>query len=580
MNNLTACPLDCYDACSVRYENGRLKGDTGHPVTQGYLCPHLNHYAEYERITQPRYRGEAVSMKEALRILTERLREAAPHTVLHYRGGGNMGVMQRATDHFFAAYGATLTRGSLCDGAGHAGIIAGRGANYALAPEEIAKAEVVIVWGRNLHTTNSHLLPFLKGKTLIVIDPVRTQIAEQADFHLPIKPNGDLYLALLLSRFLIIEGSEDKAFLEAYGSEHEWFYELTQTVRIKKVLDSIDVSLGDIGRLLEMVVGKRTVILAGIGIQKYANGAATMRAIDSFGALLGLFGKEGCGVSYLGDSLSGVGLPFERKAKHYETVANLPFHKYELVFIQGANPASQLPDTARVLDSLSKAGAIVYFGLYENETSQLADLVIPAKSFLGKEDIRASYGSDYLQYAPMLRMEEAGIGEYELAAQLCGEFGVAIESEEGCIEQIMASSEPAEPGYFRIRGRQQPPYRDGFETDDGEFVFLDEVDYDFNLEEGMFLLTSKSPRSLNSQFRREHAAYLHPDLGFAEGTRVRVSSAVGSVELEVRHDDRLRRDCVLIYSGTPGVNYLTTSRLSDEGENAIFQDEKIKVEPC
>ena len=104
--------------------------------------------------------------------------------------------------------------------------------------------------------------------------------------------------------------------------------------------------------------------------------------------------------------------------------------------------------------------------------------------------------------------------------------------------------------------------------------------YEVITEEGMFLLTSKSPRSLNSQFRREHAAYLHPDLGFAEGTRVRVSSAVGSVELEVRHDDRLRRDCVLIYSGTPGVNYLTTSRLSDEGENAIFQDEKIKVEPC
>jgi anaerobic selenocysteine-containing dehydrogenase len=340
------------------------------------------------------------------------------------------------------------------------------------------------------------------------------------------------------------------------------------------------VTLGDIGKVLELVVGRRTVILAGIGIQKYSNGAMTMRAIDAFAALLGLFGREGCGVSYLGNSLDGVDIPFATKAKHYESVVDTPFHEYELVFVQGANPASQMPDTARVLDSFSKAGEVVYFGLYENETSRLADLVIPAKTFLGKDDVRSSYGSDCIQYAPMLRMEEQGAGEYELAAKLCETFDIAIPAEEACIEQIMASAEPAEPGYYRVRGRKQPPYGDGFETDDGEFVFLDEVDYDFNLEEGLFLLTSKSPRSLNSQFRREQAAYAHPGLGFEEGARVRVSSAVGSVELELRHDARLRPDCVLIYSGTPGVNYLTPSRQSEEGENAVFQDEKIKVELC
>ena len=580
MNNTTACPLDCYDACSVVFDTGRLKGDAGHPLTRGHLCPHLNRFLEEERITQPRYRGEPVTMEEAVAILTDRLRNATPHNVLHYRGGGNMGIMQRATDHFFAAYGATLTRGSLCDGAGQAGIVEGRGANYALAPEQMEKAEVVIVWGRNPHVTSPHLLPLLKGKRIIVIDPVRTQMAEHADIHIRIKPNGDLYLALLLSRFLVIEGSEEKEFLQAFASEYEWFYELTQSVRIKKALDAIDATLGDIGRVLELVVGRRTVILAGIGIQKYANGATTMRAIDAFAALLGLFGKEGCGVSYLGSSLSGVDIPFDTKAKHYETVVDTPFHEYELVFVQGANPAAQMPDTARVLDSLSKAGEVVYFGLYENESSQLADLVIPAKTFLGKDDVRSSYGSDTIQYAPMLRLEEQGIGEYELAATLCGSFGIAIEAEEACIERIMASAEPAEPGYFRVRGRQQPPYRDGFETETGEFVFLEEVDYDFNLEEGLFLLTSKSPKSLNSQFRRERAAYAHPGLGFEEGARVRVSSKIGSVELELRHDARLRPDCVLIYSGTPGVNYLTPSRLSDEGENATFQDEKIKVELC
>ena len=199
---------------------------------------------------------------------------------------------------------------------------------------------------------------------------------------------------------------------------------------------------------------------------------------------------------------------------------------------------------------------------------------------MGKDDVRSSYGSDYIQYAPMLRMESEGVGEYELAAELCSTFGIAIESEERCIETIMASAEPTEPGYFKVKGRQQPPYQGGFETGDGEFVFLDEVDYDFNLEDGLFLVTSKSAKSLNSQFKREAEAHMHPDLGFEAGARVRISSSVGSVVLSVALDEGVRRDCVLIYSGTPGVNFLTTSRLSDEGECAIYQNEKIKVELC
>jgi anaerobic selenocysteine-containing dehydrogenase len=556
MSNITACPLDCFDTCSIVYEEGVLKGDKNHVTTQGYLCPHLNHYDRFERIAQPRYKGEAVSMDEALRVLERKLRNTVPRKVLHYRSGGNMGIMQKATDHFFVNYGAALTQGSLCDGAGAAGIEKGRGANYALSPEQIGKSEVVIVWGRNPHATSSHILPYLKGKTLIVIDPYRTALAEQADLHIQLKPNGDLYLALELSRSLENEATD------------------------ANLLEQIDVTPGDVESVLELVQAKRTVILTGIGVQKYSNGAATMQAIDGFAAKLNLFGKEGCGVTYLGSSLEGVAIPFETKAGHYEMKADAAFEKYDLVFVQGANPVAQMPDTGRVLESFGKAGEVVYFGLYENETSELADLVIPAKTFLGKSDVRSSYGSDTIQHAPILRAEATGISEYELAQRLCSGFGIELKSETACIETIMASAEPAGEGYFTVKGRMQPPYQNGFETSDGNFVFLDEVDYYFNLNEGLFLLTSKSPKSLNSQFKREEAVYIHPELGFSAGETVRISSAVGSVELRVKYDERLRRDCVLIYSGTPGVNYITSSRLSDEGGNAVYQQEKIKVELC
>ena len=125
--NKTACPLDCFDACSVIATSEGLKGDPNHPLTQGFLCPHLNHYERHDRISQPRWRGESITMDEAMARLIELMEQTPSHRTLHLRGRGNFGLMQAVSDHFFASRGARLTRGSLCDGAGAAGIEAGRG---------------------------------------------------------------------------------------------------------------------------------------------------------------------------------------------------------------------------------------------------------------------------------------------------------------------------------------------------------------------------------------------------------------------------------------------------------------------
>ena len=406
MKVFTACPLDCYDACSIISNEDTLQASKdGH--TQGFLCPHMNHYEKFETIQKPRYKGEEISLEKALELLKEMLNISEPSAVLHYRGHGNFGLMQAVSDHFFASYGATLTDGNLCDGAGAAGIVQGRGSDKNMPLFEIAKSEVVIIWGRNPHTTSSHLLPLLKDKKIIVIDPLRTKIAKMADLHIQIKPHGDLELAMLMSRFLHIENATDEAYLKEYASGYEEFYELTQSVRIKATLDAIDVTLGEIGKVLELIREKKVAIVCGIGIQKYADGADVMRAIDAFAVYLGLFGKEGCGVAYLGNSKENISSPFFTKAARVSKV-NTDFPKFTTVFIQGANPLSQMPDTLRVKESLNTVKNVVYFGLYENETSERADLIIPAKSFLHKEDIRTSYSHNAI--LPMHRVAVSADG--------------------------------------------------------------------------------------------------------------------------------------------------------------------------
>lgn len=92
-----------------------------------------------------------------------------------------------------------------------------------------------------------------------------------------------------------------------------------------------------------------------------------------------------------------------------------------------------------------------------------------------------------------------------------------------------------------------------------------------------FLITPKSPHSLNSQYKREDSVYINSSLGFDEGESITVSSSNGTVSLEVKHNDDLRPDCVLIYSGTKGANNLTSSKHSLDGKNAIYQENKVEI---
>lgn len=128
------------------------------------------------------------------------------------------------------------------------------------------------------------------------------------------------------------------------------------------------------------------------------------------------------------------------------------------------------------------------------------------------------------------------------------------------------------------KGEKQVPYQSGFDTDDGEFLFLEEFEaLQFEGEEQLHLLSSKSPKSLNSQFLREETVYLHPALGYEEGAEVEIASENGTLCLHVKHNEDLREDCLLIYSGTRGVNRLTSSKHSYEGKSAIFQESRVTL---
>jgi anaerobic selenocysteine-containing dehydrogenase len=591
----TACGLDCYDACRIVVDKERfpkIKGDAGHPAGNGSLCALLNKYIhEEERIRTPRINGQEVSMEEAMQAVAEAF--GKPESLL-WRGSGNLGVMQEVTNLFMEKIGGTLTSGSLCDAAGDAGIRMGRGVNRILPLEQIAKAETVVIWGRNVTVTNAHLMPFLEGKTIVVIDPVRTEIAKRADFHMQIEPRMDYYVAIMLARFVFMEDGQDDAWLEAFAPEFEDFYDYTREHRIKAILEHIGTDLGEMGSVLELMRGKKTVFLVGAGVQKYATGSYTLHAIDSLAAVLGLFGKEGCGVHYLGDSKLGFENPFEVKTKRVPK-ATTPFSKFDTVLVQGGNPAASMPDTNRVVAELEQVEHLIYFGLYENETSKMANIVIPAKNFFEKEDVRLSYGHHYVEKMNRVLQSDIGISEYDFTRTLFGIFGFeGLLGEADYIAQWMAQCEECGDHHL-APAYDLCPYEEGFGEDgDDEFEFIDDYDDDFidtkrfrkyrkqsrnkPKDETFWLLSPKSAKSLNTQFVRDHRVQLHPESGFEEGTRVRLSSEYGEHEFTVHLNESIKPNCAVVTNNTIGVNYLTPSILSDEGENACYQEVKVTVE--
>jgi anaerobic selenocysteine-containing dehydrogenase len=460
-----------------------------------------------------------------------------------------------------------------------------------LPPEQIAQAEVVVVWGRNLTVTNKHILPLIDGKKLIVIDPIRTGIAKRADLFLQIKPRMDFYLAIMLARFAMMEEGEDQNWLEKHAPEWEDFYEFTRDFRIKAILKYMDLSLDAMGDMLNMIQNHRTVFLVGIGLQHYAIGDAVLRAIDSLAAVLGLFGREGCGVSFMGNSRQGFADPFAVSCPRV-SMATTPFENFETVLVQGGNPAASMPDSNRVEQSLAKVKNLIYFGLHENETSAKARIVIPAKTFLEKEDMRTSYGHHYVESMHRVLESEIGISEYDFVHAMTTRLGLKPLKPEAEYLAVWRD-QCGEVQSQAVSPEHDPlPYRDGFGKNGGNaFEFIDDFDDDYEPRalrtfrkpneiefDGLYwLLTPKALHSLNTQYVRKPYIDLPPAAGYTKGEYVQVSSEYGELELEVRICNDLRDDCVRIFSSTPGVNRLTPPTISEEGEAACYGESRVRI---
>jgi anaerobic selenocysteine-containing dehydrogenase len=442
-----ACPHDCPDACGVliTVEDGRatrIQGDPAHPVTRGFLCAKVAKYVERvyspDRVLYPLKRTSSkgsgglaafqrISWDEALDEIAAKFKSISAdfgsEAILPYSYGGTLGTVQgSAMDHrFFHRLGASQLDRTICASAGGEALISVYGAKYGTEPEQFRHSKLILAWGANIHGNNVHLWPFIEearrsGGRLIVIDPYKTRTAKAADWHLPINPGTDVALAMGMMHIIFRDGREDKDYIARHTFGCDDLRQRVESFTPEYVAGVTGIAAEDIERLTrEYATSEAAVIRVNYGTQRSTNGGMAVRAIAMLPCVTGSWKKVGGGLQL---STSGA-FPLNKQALQRADLmsaklgrparvlnmselgrvleeVNDPPVKAMVVF--NSNPAAVCPDHNRVIRGLMRDDLFtVVHEQFMTDTTDYADIVLPATTFFEHKDLQAAYGHYYLQ---------------------------------------------------------------------------------------------------------------------------------------------------------------------------------------
>jgi anaerobic selenocysteine-containing dehydrogenase len=480
-----ACPHDCPDACGVliTIEDGRatkIQGDPEHPVTRGFLCAKVAKYLDrvYSpdrvlypmRSVKPKGPSESafarISWDEALDEIAQKFRriiaEFGLEAILPYSYGGTLGALNGASmdRRFFHRLGASQLARTICSTAGEEGLKSVIGIKLGTEPEQFAHSRYIIAWGSNIHGNNVHLWPFItearrQGAKLVVIDPYRTRTAACADWYLPINPGTDAALALGLMHVIINENLYDTDYVSRYTLGFDDLKARVQDYPPEKVANWTGISAGDIAKLArEYATQRPAVIRVNYGIQRSERGGMAVRAVAMLPCLTGSWKELGGGLQL---SLSGAyGLNKQalempelmqkalgRPARVVNMVQlgralnSLSDPPIQALFVYNSNPAAVCPNHNEVIRGLRRPDLFtVVHEQFFTDTTDYADIVLPATTFFEHKDLQSAYGHYYLQVS---NQAIEPLGECRSNVELFRALAHRMGFEDACFDQSIDS---------------------------------------------------------------------------------------------------------------------------------------------
>jgi anaerobic selenocysteine-containing dehydrogenase len=500
----------------VTVKGGRavnIEGDPEHKFTGGFLCAKVSKYLDRvyhpERVLYPQKRVgakgegrfERISWDEALDEITERFTHIAsrfgPQAILPYSYAGTMGLLNYGSmdRRFFHKLGASLLDRTICATAGATGYRYTIGGSIGYDPESIKEAKLIVIIGSNILTSNVHLWPFILearkgGARVISIDPYKNRTAAASDEHISIKPGTDGALALGLMNVIVAEGLEDKDYINSYTTGFEQLRERLKEYPPDRVAAITGIAEQKIVELARAIAVEQPVALRiNYGLQRHRGGGMAVRNLACIPALTGAWRYPGGGILL---STSGT-YPFNISALERpdliptgtrminmsrlgEALTNrnpdggpAPFDPpVKAFFVYNSNPAAVAPDGNAVIEGLKREDlfTVVHEQFY-TDTTDYADIVLPATTQLEHFDLHKSYGHLYvmLNQAAIEPLGEARPNT-DLFRALAAHMGFTescfADSDEQMAEQALGSGHPAFEGITLERLKRESTIRLNF----------------------------------------------------------------------------------------------------------------------
>lgn len=436
------CPL-CEATCGLeitvdRDRVTRIRGDQEDVFSHGFICPKGSTlrqlHEDPDRLRRPLVRrdGELVEVTweeafaEVERLLTPILTDQGRDTIAAYVGNPNVHNL-----------GGTLYLKPLLKALGTRNVFSAStvdqrpkelscawmfGGGLSVPVPDLDRTDFLLVLGANPYASNGSLATApdwpgrieamrARGGRLVVVDPRRSRTAEEADWHLAIRPGTDPFLLAALITTLVQDDRVDP------GPAGEWVQGLTEVLdalspfTADAVADTVGLAADDIRSLAGQLAEAPTAAVYGrIGttttefgtlaswlvdvlnictgnldqpggamFPKAAAGAANTRGADRFGRAFRI-GRHQSRVRGLGETMGE--LPVSTMAEEMDTPGE---GQVRALLTVAGNPVLSTPNSERLDAAIAGLDVYIAVDLYVNETTRHADVILPPPSALQRD---------------------------------------------------------------------------------------------------------------------------------------------------------------------------------------------------
>ncbi|MDJ0771434.1 MAG: molybdopterin-dependent oxidoreductase [Ilumatobacter sp.] len=626
------CHHDCPDSCgwTVTVEGDgpqrvavKMRGNPEHPYSYGELCPKVNRFLDRvyspDRVLRPLRRTgpkgsgefEPISWDEALDEIGSRLNavidEHGGEAVMPFSDAGNQSILatQGISSRLFHHIGATRLLRNICGPTVAAGAAMTNGTSLGGDAMDLEHAKLIILWATNTRLTNRHLWPVIEkaranGARLVVIDPIRTITAEEADWFVQPLPGTDTAMMLAMMHVIIRDDLLDHEWVEAHTLGLDELAEAVAAWTPARAAEQCGVDADVIERLArEYATTRPAAIRTLVGGEHHENGAMFYRTMACLPALTGAWRDRGGGffrsVGTWQDELideAALTRPDLLAGREVRTLNMSRLGEILLdeeppvraMIVWNSNPLVIVPNAERVREGLDRDDLFtVVHEQFVTDTARYADIVLPATTHIEASDVSPAWGHLWMGWneAAIEPLGEA-VSNSECFRRIAGAMGLTEPSLfEDDLTVLRAALPAVDLDRLRADGWMKVPFPEsgtpwangGFPTASGRVelasdrleaigqprvpTFVPPVEGPHGPDAARFPLQLMTPkhhtRFLNSSYSQlpkhgpaEGGPFVELDAvdaaarGLAEGDAARVFNDRASVEVPVKITERLR----------------------------------------